>query len=522
MHDVIEQALGFARGAWRFRWFVFVIVWPIAIGGWVFVSKMPDEYQASARVFVDTRSLLNPLLQGLAIQNSSQSEIQLIANTIYSRPNLEKIIRMTDMDLQAKNDQEMELILDKLKAKLTLSSGGRGGDSLYKIAYTDDNPQLAKATVQALLTIFVESTLGDKRKNTDNAQKFIDEQIREYEQRLTEAENKLRDFKRKNLGMSGSVEGHYSQLEEVKRELKSVQLTKRESEQRRDELERQLEELEEDGSEGDSLDFLDEAVGSIYDTRIQSLEMQKEELLIRYTERHPQVISIDKTIESLQERAKLETPAEAPRNTGIESNPVYQQLKMALGEADANLASLNVRENEYQARVNDLIGKIDRIPLIETELQRLNRDYSVDQRNYNALVARRESAKLGEEAEQSGDILKFRVIDPPFVGNQPVAPNRPLMISIVFIGALLAGLAFPVFLSLIKPCVDTVKSLQDLTGLPVIGGVSLIRNQSQIVRRRVELLSFLFMVGLVFTAYAGVMTLTFVDADITQIIGEFL
>ena len=90
--------------------------------------------------------------------------------------------------------------------------------------------------------------------------------------------------------------------------------------------------------------------------------------------------------------------------------------------------------------------------------------------------------------------------------------------SVVFLGALVASLSFPVFLSFVRPCVDSVKTLQDLTGLPVIGGVTLIRNKQQLVRRRIELLSFLFMLGLLLAVYAGVMTLSFMDVKVPQIL----
>lgn len=510
MQEVIEQVLGYARGAWRFRWLMFLIAWPVALGGWFYVTQVPDEYRASARVFVDTRSLLNPMLRGLAIQTNIGSEISLITKTIYSRPNLEKIARMTDRDLEAKTDADMERILQELKGKLRLGSGR--GDNLYNISYIDKDPQLAKATVQSLLTIFVESTLGGKRKDSNSAQKFIDEQIRSYEQKLIAAEDKLRDFKRRNLGMSGSVEAHFQKLVAAKAELRGIELTKEEAVQRRDELLRQLKDIEEGDADEEDMDFGIGAIGggsSIYDSRIQQLESQKEELLIRFTKKHPSVVSIDRTIASLKKRRNEEMQSTTEKlDPDVEASPVYQQTKLLLGEADANLASLNVREKEYKKRVKGLEKLIETMPQIETELKRLNRDYSVNKRNYDALIARRESAKLGEEAQQSGDTLKFRVIDPPFVGNKPAAPNRPVMMSVVFVGALIAGLAFPVFISLLRPCVDSVKSLQNFSGLPVIGGVSLIQTKPQLVRRRVEMLSFLSMFGLLLAAYAGVMTMT--------------
>ncbi len=521
MHDQISLILTYIRGVWRFRWFIFIIAWPVAISGWVFVSQMPDEYEASARIYVDTRSVLRPLLRGLAIQSEMGDEINMMTKTIFSRPNLEKIARMTDMDLYAKNDQDMDRIIQQLKAKLKLARGR--GDNLFTISHADADPKLSKNTVQALLTIFVENTLGDKRKDTDSAQKFLDEQIQDYEQKLVEAEDRLTKFKQKYVGMMPSDSGsYYSRMQAATGELKNVELLKREAVQRRDELQRQLEDFEDSEDEGDNLlDFSKPGSSpTIYDARIQQLEAQRDELLLRYTNNHPNIVSINNTIENLQNRKLNEKPADiVVKDNSIETSPVFQQMKLALGEAEANVASLNVRVQEYNQRVKKLRGMVDTIPEIETELKRLNRDYSVNKRNYDTLLTRRESAKLGEEAEQSADTVKFRIIDPPFVGNEPVAPNRPLMMSVVFVGALVAGIVFPLFLSLIKPAVDTVRTLQQLTALPVLGGVTLIRTKSQIMRRRIEFISFLFMGSLFVVVYAGVMVLTIMgDNGILQII----
>ena len=82
-------------------------------------------------------------------------------------------------------------------------AGQRARDNLYVIAYRDPDPEQAQRVVQALLSIFVESSLGDKRKGTDTARRFIEEQIRAYEKQLEEAENRLKDFKLKHLGSVG-------------------------------------------------------------------------------------------------------------------------------------------------------------------------------------------------------------------------------------------------------------------------------------------------------------------------------
>ncbi len=84
------------------------IAWVIAIGGWIWVWQLPESYVASARVYVDTNSLLGPLLSGLTIQPESEDRIGLLSRTLLSRPNLEKLMRMTDLDLQVTTSNEKE------------------------------------------------------------------------------------------------------------------------------------------------------------------------------------------------------------------------------------------------------------------------------------------------------------------------------------------------------------------------------------------------------------------------------
>ena len=199
MQDILSQILSHIRSTWRYRWYMVLVSVPLCIGGWAYVQLMPDQYEASARVYLDTQSILRPLMRGLAVDSDVGSQIGMITKTLLSRPNLEKVARMTDLDLKAKTPDQMDNLLDMLNGKIKLEEVPRARN-LYKIRYEDSSPQLAKKVVQSLLTIFVESTLGQSRKDTDSAQTFLDQQIKEYEARLVAAEDRLKDFKRRNIG----------------------------------------------------------------------------------------------------------------------------------------------------------------------------------------------------------------------------------------------------------------------------------------------------------------------------------
>ncbi len=188
-----------------------------------------------------------------------------------------------------------------------------------------------------------------------------------------------------------------------------------------------------------------------------------------------------------------------------ETDPVRQQLRLSLGEADANLAAAKARIQEYKNRVNQLQQFVHKQPEIEAERKRLNRDYAILKQNYDTLVARREAANLAEQTEQTGDDVKFRVIDPPRVPLNPSGPNRPLFMSLVFLGSLGGGIVLAFLMSQVRPTFDSRQFLHDATGLPVLGSVSMIWTPQQKRKRRLEFAGFAVTTMLFLAAYVVVL-----------------
>ncbi|MDH5190524.1 MAG: Wzz/FepE/Etk N-terminal domain-containing protein [Gammaproteobacteria bacterium] len=488
MHEIIAQLLSYSRGIWRYRWYMIACAWVICIIGWTIVARMPDVYKASARVHVDTHSVLQPLLRGLAVSSNVNAQVALMTRTLLSRPNLEKVARMTDMDIKAKDDNKMDELIDGLKNNIKIGKDKRS--SLFSISYENSDPKLAKSVVQSLLTLFVEGALGDSRRDSDSAEQFLDKQLKEYESKLIEAEEKLKEFKREHVGMMpGKGKDFFQQLEKEIEELDQAKLQLKESENRRDELKRQI------SGEVPGLMLLPGSEGgtSPKGARIQNLEMQLDELLLKYTSNHPDVISLKQTIAKLKAEQKKEIAELKEKGLGaspVDNNPVYQQMKIALSSAEANVATLSVRVEEYTKRVEKMQTMIHTMPQIEADLKSLNRDYSINKKKYEEILARRESAKISRKVEQSADNVKFKVIDPPRVPSSPSGPNRTLLMSLVLLVSLGAGTALSLLLYLIKPTFETRQSLTEFTNLPVLGSVSMIWSSAQIQERRMEIMIF--------------------------------
>ncbi|MGH8682537.1 MAG: XrtA system polysaccharide chain length determinant [Burkholderiales bacterium] len=489
MDELIRQLVQYLRGIWRRRWIGLGVAWLAAIVGAFVLFNLPDKYEASARVHVDTDSVLKPLMSGLAVQPPLDQQLAIMSRTLISRPNVEKLIRMTDLDLTVKSPAEKERLIEDLTKSLQMKSEGK--QNLYTIAYRDSVPAQAQKVVQGLLSIFVESSLGDKRKGSDSARRFIEEQIRTYEKRLEEAESRLKEFKLKHMGLMGPEgKDYFGKMTALSEELNRARLELRAAEQSRDALKREL--------AGEDPVFLPEAgassgggpTASEIDARIDTLKRNLDELLRRYTDQHPDVVGTRRVIEQLEEQKRKESEerrkAEKPgTRMSASTNPVFQQIKIALAESEATVASLRARASELDSRLAQLRSAARLLPQVEAEHAQLNRDYDVQKKNYEGLVSRRESAALSEEMDSASGIADFRIIDPPRVSQKPVAPNRLMLLPLVLVAALGAGVLASFLVSQVFPTFHDTRSLRELTGRPVLGSVTLLPRPA-VMRRRLR------------------------------------
>jgi len=506
MDQMLQQILGYAKAAWQRRWWGVAMAWLVCIVGWTWVMMIPDRYQASARVYVDTQTLLIPLLSGLAAEPNVEQQIKLMTRQLVSRPTLERVARMTDLDVKAKTPEQTEAMLNGLASKISIADAGR--ENLYTISYQDANGDLAKKVVQSLLTIFVETSLGKTRQDISSSQRFIEEQLQQYQQKLTDAENALKEFKQRHIGMMPGQGGdYYAKLAEASSQLRQAQLDQQEATNRRNQLKRQL------ADEEPELTAAAAAVStnSEIDGRIQALQKQMDQLRLQYTDMHPDIQATKRLIDKLEAQKKIDLAERKADPAGAKiQNPVYQQLTIAIAEADATVASLNARVAEYQRRYGELRNASNMIPQVEQEYTQLTRDYDVYRQNYDALLKRRESVSMSGEVESKTDTVDFRVIDPPFVPSQPAWPNRPLLLSLVTLGGLGAGVAVAFLLSQLRRTVAARRALRELTGLPLLGAVSRVETDATRRRKRKGLLTYLAALGSLIAAYGAVMILQMV------------
>ena len=139
MNDILVLVLNYVRMLWRYRWVALVVAGLVCVGGWLYVLTMPDVYKVNAKVYLDTRSMLRPLLRGLAVDNSIREDtVNMMRRTLLVRPNLETVARKTDMDLQAKTPEEFDTLLIDLGTDISVSGTAR--DNIFDISYENADP----------------------------------------------------------------------------------------------------------------------------------------------------------------------------------------------------------------------------------------------------------------------------------------------------------------------------------------------------------------------------------------------
>ena len=495
MQEILDIVVAFLRAVLRFKWVVILVACFLSTFGWAFVYQLEDQYQAKARIFVDTNRILQPLLKGIAIQPDVNRRVQLMSRMLLSRPNLEKLAEMTDLDVKAVTDFDRETLLTQLGRQVRLS-GVRNNASLYNVTYSSSDPVLAKRMVQAVITVFIETTMGDERKDSESAQEFLDQQIALYETRLTEAERRLSSFKRDNSGrMPGESGGYYQRLDLARSRESAARLELLETVNRRDDLQKQLAREPATLSAGGLVGF------SPTETEIARQNNELATLLVRYTERHPRIAQLRDSIAALEERKLLAASGASDASFNRVSNPVHEEIRKQLSETTARVAELEVRVSEFGRQTRELNDTVDSIPKVEAELAQLDRDYNIVKEQYETVLERRESARLSEQVEQNADDVQFRVIDPPFVPSKPSGPNKRLLSAMSLAAALGVGAALAFGLSWLNPVFYTASNVASQTSRSILGSVSMLKTKSERLGNVVSWAGFILVSGLLLAVF---------------------
>lgn len=456
--------------AWRRRWYALATAWLVCVAGWIALSRVPDQYEANVRLHVDTDALLGPLLKGLTVDTGTASQAELMQKTLLTRTNLAKLLKMTYPAVAEGPEADREVLSQRLALAIQITSSGQ---NLFTVAYRDSNPKTAYDVVKGAATIFVDNQADAARVDMENAKRFLKEQIATYEGQLSDAEKRRADFRSRFFDILPGEGNAPSRLQVARDNLATLETSRADAQLRLNATKEQLKSIPQFLSVEGGVNVMTGGVVTTLSPAQQQLfdaERNLKALQLRLTDQHPDVIAAKRLVKLLQSENSPSGTGPEPTGHSI-SNPVYEQVRLQIVDKETDLASLDAKIVTARATAERLEKAARDAPGVDAEYERLDRDYTIIQRNYNELVARLEQARIADAANETTD-NKIQVVDPPQLPQVPVAPKRPLLISGVLVAGIGAGIALIVLLGQIDRSFNGLDSLRRRVDVPVLGVIS--------------------------------------------------
>lgn len=506
---VLARVSGLSRAVARHRTVTLGTAAAVALLCTAGILARPDRFEARARVYVDTQTVLKPLMAGLTFQPDVDQQVRMLAQTLISRPNVQRLVEGSVLHLE-EADGSRDQVVTQLMSRIKLESAAAGGN-VYDISYRGTTPEGAERVVAATLDLFMNAGAGSKKRDSEDAGRFIEEQIRQNEKTLAAAESRVKDFKMRNFGVSGvSDRDYFSRVSMLAEEVIKVRTELASAERSRDAYRRELA-LEDPRLPVEPQPTSTGPVAEVQ-TRLAAQRKHLDELLGRYTESHPDVIGARRVIQQVEaelraqrqseESARAQAPGTSKAGTAATS-PVYQKLRISLAESEARVAALRTQLAAQQSQLEQTRALAGRAPLVEAELAQLNRDYDVVRKNYDQLVARRESASLGLKLDQSAQMAEFRVVEPPRVLPSPVRPARWHLALAAMLLSLALGIGAAAAVDGLRPTFDDARALRQFSGRPLVGTVSQQLSPVSSRRQQARQMGFAAAMGLLLLMQAG-------------------
>ncbi len=436
------QLYSYLTGAWHYRWVGMAVAWAVCLIGWGALVVVPNQFKAVAKIYVDTDTMMAPLMRGITVTTDPDQQVAVMLSTLLTRPNLEEVVHQTAPPGTVFSAAELARRVQDIQSNVSLSA--LGTKNLYEISVTNADPNKALSISQTLLSIFVDSNAGTKRKDFQGAQSFLDDKVAEYENLVRQAEQRRAAFRQANLDvLSNTVTPDQARAasEKVRQDLAAAQA-------RVASLRAQLTTIPKIiyvdtpgplivNSGGNS-----ESRGGSLVQRLSDAKQNLIELKSKYTADYPDVKEAERTVKQLQsELAAL--PPSGSEGSGNQSipNPVYTQTQGKLSDAMSDAAFQQQRYQDALADLDRTQKMTSRNIEISTKFADLDRDYDLVHKTYQELLSRRESARISQSVNDEQSSINVRVVEPPKKAPFPTWPNRPLMNSVILLAGLGAGLA---------------------------------------------------------------------------------
>src|SRR5215469_11589908 len=322
---------------------------------WVASWLLPAKYRSGTLILVEEPTVPQQFVMS-NIAGSIQDRLQSISQQILSRTRLLNIIETDDLYSEYRPRLMADELVEKMRRDIQVEVvRAQNSEQLtsFNVYYSSSNPALAQRVTQQLTDLFISQNLEVRQEQSRNTTKFLENQVEEARKALSEQEEKVREFKEKNLGeLPGQTQTNLQILSGLQAQRQSAEESLSTAKQQNTYLESLLSQyrtLQRAPSTGNGSPVGLPAI----DQQLDKLKSQLADLSSHYTDRHPDVRKLKKEI-AKTERMKQQLIAEL--NTGSQQ-PSVATLTSAPDYADANTPAIMQVESQFKANQLEIASR---------------------------------------------------------------------------------------------------------------------------------------------------------------------
>jgi polysaccharide chain length determinant protein (PEP-CTERM system associated) len=480
--------------AWRRKWLIALPFVVCAAAAAAYAYSLPNIYRSVTLILVVPQRVPESYVQS-TVTTRIEDRLQSIGQQILSRPRLERIVHDFELYAEQRKTAVMEDIVERMRREIEVQVVK--GDT-FRVSYISGEPKTATRVTERLASLFIEENLRDREVLAEGTNQFLEAELEDARRRLVENEKRLAEYRRLHANeMPTHLEANLQSQHNAEMQVQALTNVLSMDRDRRRTLERQLGDFltpsanGEPGLPGVSTDGTAPAQTTA-GAQLAAAQIDLSAMELRLTPTHPDVIRARRLIAELERKAAEEVglrPIESaePRpptlaQRGRESR--LAELRLDLESVTRDIASKEAQEQQLRALIATYQSRVQAVPLRETELVELTRDYDTIRQLYQGLLGKYEASKISANLERRQQSEQFRVLEPASLPEKPFSPDRLRLNLMGAAFGLALGLALAALLEYFDTSMRTESDVLVALALPVLALVPHVVGEGERRRRR--------------------------------------
>jgi polysaccharide chain length determinant protein (PEP-CTERM system associated) len=459
---------------------VFVVVCSLTL---YLSTILPSVYQSTTLVMVTPQKHPANYIQP-SVTTSVEDRIRTITEQILSRTSLERIIKEFNLYAASRGGVSMmEDRVDRLRKNINVGAGPatararRGDADVFRLSFESGNPDIAMKVASRLASLLIEENLRSREQVAMGTTSFIDAETQRLKKELDDQEELVNRYKADHrFELPEQLTANLTTLDHVRADLQNNMLRLSSLKERKETLEKNLAEgdttlVEVTGAQG---------TGLVQKSRSEQLAI----LLSQYSEKHPDVVRLKQEIEAVEggEKSSGDETASSPTVPG--ANRLRQTLQKQINDLTVEINSLQAKNDLLRNQIAAQQTRVDNTPIRSIELAKVSRSHDITLKKYQDLLAKGLESQLSENMEKKQKGEQIQIVDPANYPQKPVRPNRPLVILIGVVGALVGAFALAFALENLQLSFKRPDEFEGYIDIPVLAAVPAIATRGRLLQRR--------------------------------------